>query len=53
MIKRLSNIFSAVKTFLYSNTAARVILYAAIAAALLWTWLMSDGGSVAFVYNEF
>ena len=53
MIKRLSNILSRAKEWIYSVTAARAVVYGITAAALLYLYLTGDGESVAFVYNEF
>lgn len=53
MIRRLSNIITDGKEFIYRHTALRYACYLAILLALLLFWLYSDGAEVAFVYNAF
>ena len=53
MTGRLSNLFHRVETALRVHWLARAVFYGLIAAALLLTWLYTDGESVAFVYSEF
>lgn len=53
MIKHLSSIITRIKDFCYNQTIIYALMMGAIAAALLFAWVLSDGESVAFVYNEF
>ena len=53
LIRRWLTSLEKVKTFFYEHTLLRCCIYGLIAAALLAAWALSDGTSVAFVYNEF
>ena len=53
MIRRWLTSLEKVKAFFYEHTLLRCCIYGLIAAALLAAWTLSDGTSVAFVYNEF
>ena len=53
MIKRLSNIITAGKEWVFAHAAARYGWYLLAALGMLLFWLFSPEGEIAFVYNAF
>lgn len=53
MTGRLWTFINQIERNFREKPAWRAAAYAAIAAALLLTWLFTDGEAVDFVYSEF
>ncbi len=53
MIKRLSNIITAIKERMYNHAILRYLCYFFMISALLLYWLYTDEIEVPFVYNAF
>ena len=53
LIRRLSAIITNSKVWLLTHTAARCGWYLFVLMALLFFWLCTDSGEIAFVYNAF
>ena len=53
MIKRLSNIITAGKEWVFAHAAARYGWYLLAALGMLLFWLFSPEGEIAFVYSAF
>ena len=53
MTGRLWNFINRIERNFRERPAWRALAYAAIAAALLLTWLFTDGAATDFVYSEF
>lgn len=53
MIKRLSNIITAGKEWVFAHAAARYGWYLLAVLGMLLFWLFSPEGEIAFVYNAF
>lgn len=53
MIKRLSNIITAGKEWVFAHAAARYGWYLLAALGMLMFWLFTPEGEIAFVYSAF
>ncbi len=53
MTGRLWTLWSRIETAVREKWPLRAVFYACAAAAILLTWLFTDGQSVDFVYSEF
>jgi len=52
-MKRLTDFIIKTSDFLHENTAARLVYFGVVIAALIFVRIYTKGESVAFVYNEF
>jgi hypothetical protein len=52
-MKRLATFITAISNKISDSFALRMAYYAAIIALLLIMYIISDGESISFVYNEF
>ena len=53
MIRRLSNIITAGKEWVFAHAAARYGWYLLAALGMLMFWLFTPEGEIAFVYSAF
>ena len=53
MIKRLSNIITAGKEWVFAHAAARYGWYLLAALGMMMFWLFTPEGVIAFVYSAF
>ncbi len=53
MMKRLATFITAISNKLSDSFALRMAYYALVIALLLVMYIISDGESISFVYNEF
>lgn len=53
MMKHLATFITAISNKLSSSFALRMAYYALVILLLLGMYLISDGESISFVYNEF
>lgn len=52
-MKRLANFITAMSNKLQGSFVLRMAWYALVIALLIGMYLISDGESISFVYNEF